>query len=83
MRSGGENVGEGRNSPLPPGTNLRVINNCPYTIWPGLDGLNNDNTRIFGNKSSANPAGFELPSGQQKLISLSKGAIGVRVWARL
>ena len=69
--------------PEAPGTNLRIINNCPYTIWPGLDGINNDNSKIFGDKNSANPAGFELPSGQQKLISLSRGALGVRVWARL
>jgi hypothetical protein len=79
---GGRNPGD-QTTPQAPGTNLRIINNCPYTIWPGLDGQNNDNTKIFGDKNSANPAGFELPSGQQKLISLSRGALSVRVWPRL
>lgn len=44
--------------PIIPGTNLRIINNCPYTIWPGLFGLKNDHSSAFGDKNSPKPAGF-------------------------
>ncbi|KAI8610929.1 thaumatin [Chytriomyces sp. MP71] len=69
--------------PTTDGINLFVVNNCPYTIWPGMIGDDNDaHAPYFGNAQSARPAGFELNSGASKLVPLKTNLASMRLWAR-
>ncbi|TKR69842.1 hypothetical protein L596_021942 [Steinernema carpocapsae] len=50
---------------------LKIKNNCPFTIWPGLQG-------------STIPAsgGFELHSGHSRNVYVREGWSNGRIWAR-
>lgn len=52
---------------------IKIYNNCPFTIWPG----------ILGNPGKGQPenGGFALGSYQAKTVQVASDWIG-RVWAR-
>lgn len=55
------------------GNEIRIINNCPFTIWPGL----------LGNPGHVTPedGGFALPAHDTKVVNVPENW-GGRIWAR-
>ncbi|KAI8608631.1 thaumatin [Chytriomyces sp. MP71] len=65
------------------GISLFVVNKCSNTIWPGITAVDGaTGAPYFGNAQSSNPAGFQLNSGESKLISLKTNVAALRLWAR-
>lgn len=52
---------------------IRIINNCPFTIWPGI--LGNPGHENLGN------GGFSLDSQQDRTFSTPRDWAG-RIWGR-
>ncbi|CAF1142641.1 unnamed protein product [Brachionus calyciflorus] len=55
-----------------------TINNCPYTVWVGMQG------RVYSNANwmLPNNGGWELKSGQTKSVSVPKDFYAGRLWGR-
>ena len=54
-------------------SNINLRNNCPFTIWPGIQGN--------PGHGQPNGGGFELGRGQSHNLALANNWAG-RIWAR-
>lgn len=50
---------------------FEVFNNCPFKVWPGIQG-----------SSLVEGGGFELDAGASKKLSVPDGWSAGRIWAR-
>jgi Thaumatin family len=64
--------------PKPSEVEFRVINRCPFTIWPGIQGRkrSDPNWRLPFN------GGWELGAGQTSTFGIPKDFNAGRIWAR-
>ncbi|CAH1453283.1 unnamed protein product [Lactuca virosa] len=55
------------------GTTFTFVNDCEFTIWPGIQG--------FASSARFNITGFELPNGNSRSLQAPDGWVG-RFWGR-
>lgn len=50
---------------------ITMVNKCPYTVWPGIQG-----------NPIPKPSGFEIKAGATHSIKVADGWEAARIWAR-
>lgn len=60
------------------GLDFTITNNCPYTIWPGIQGRSLSNPGW----TLPNKGGWELPAGQSSTVQIPTDFTAGRFWAR-